>query len=119
MFLSHCKREAGTEATLLQEALEKIIDADASHPANEMARPVFLDTSDLDDLSYLQGAVEKSQNLLVLLTPQFFSRPWCLVEIVTAVRNSLNLVPVTIQRPGLNFEFPDEDFYTAWALVKG
>merc|ERR1711990_1277653 len=78
-----------------------------------MSRPVFLDSSDLQDLSLLRHHVQISHNLLVMLTPGILSRPWCLVEIVTAFRHNIRMVPVTIQRPGLSFQFPGEEFYSA------
>jgi len=117
MFLSHFKCEAGSEATMLEEAFQKMIQADECNAANHMRRPIFLDTSDLEDLSTLRAEVAKSHNLVLLLTPNVLLRPWCLVEIVTAVRNNINIVPVTIVRPGLDFQFPDDAFYEA--LGKG
>merc|ERR1712130_922149 len=65
----------------------------------------------MGDLSRLNFEVTQSHNLVVLLTPGVLTRPWCLVEIVTAVRNDINLVPVMIVRPGLDFKFPNDDFY--------
>merc|ERR1719183_2933755 len=115
MFLSHFKQEAGTEATMLEEAFQKMVSSDDYHCANHMRRPAFLDSSDLVDLSLLRAAVEKSHNLVLLLTPNVLLRPWCLVEIVTAVRCNINIVPVTIVRPGLDFQFPGDDFYAALA----
>ena len=74
--------------------------------------PVFLDSENLTDLRGLEQHVVNTLNLVLLLTPGVLSRPWCLVEIVTAIRNGINIVPVDIQRPGLRFEFPKDDgFY--------
>merc|ERR1711988_1465552 len=46
LFLSHFKQEAGTEATLMEEAIGKMIRDDENHPANYMKNPCFLDSSD-------------------------------------------------------------------------
>merc|ERR1712046_294554 len=109
--------EAGSEATMLEEAFTLMVQADECHAANHMRRPAFLDSSDLVDLSLLRAEVKNSHNLVLLLTPNVLLRPWCLVEIVTAVRCNINIVPVTIVRPGLDFRFPDDAFYKA--LGKG
>lgn len=73
---------------------------------------VFVDSEDLVDLARLQAHVEGSTNLLILLTPGLLSRPWCLLEFVTAVRSGVNIVPIEIQRPGIKYFYPDEDWYT-------
>merc|ERR1719454_1287934 len=107
--------EAGTEAAMLEESLEKMIHKDDRHQANHMKRPVFLDSNDLKDLELLKGEVAASHNLVVLLTPNVFRRPWCLIEIVEAVRKGVQIVPVTIIRDGLDFKYPDDEFYKALA----
>jgi len=117
MFLSHFKEEAGTEATLMCDALESLILQDSANPAGELMSPVFIDTKDLKDLGQLRHHVTNSQYLVILLTPGLLSRPWCLMEIVTAVENDVAIVPVEIQRPGARFSYPDDNFYTK--LVSG
>merc|ERR1711939_1203541 len=69
LFLSHFKQEAGTEATLLEESLSKLVGEDDMHPASHLTRPCFLDSSDLTDLRVLRDKVICSHNLVVLLTP--------------------------------------------------
>merc|ERR1712232_579273 len=91
--------------------MERMILQDELHPANYMKNPVFLDSSDLVDLATLKDKVKNTHNLLVLLTPGLLSRPWCLVEIVTALRHNVPLILVEIQRPGIKFQYPDEGFY--------
>eukprot|EP00930_Biecheleria_cincta_P062859 TRINITY_DN4830_c0_g1_i12.p1 TRINITY_DN4830_c0_g1~~TRINITY_DN4830_c0_g1_i12.p1 ORF type:complete len:912 (-),score=133.51 TRINITY_DN4830_c0_g1_i12:216-2951(-) len=110
-FLSHFKKEAGTEAALMQEAMLEKIRLDPEHQASALETPVFLDSESLDDLAELKAHVLKSHNLVLLLTPGILTRPWCLVEIVIAYKSHLNLVPVEIQRPGMKFEYPNEDFF--------
>lgn len=111
MFISHYKVEAGTEATLMRESLEPILQEDLRHPANDFRAPIFIDSEDLVDLATLKAHVEMSKVLVLLLTPGVLSRPWCLIEIVTATRKGVNIVPVEIQRPGSKYQYPDEDFY--------
>eukprot|EP00811_Abedinium_folium_P010741 NODE_1993_length_2315_cov_13.157678.p2 GENE.NODE_1993_length_2315_cov_13.157678~~NODE_1993_length_2315_cov_13.157678.p2 ORF type:complete len:269 (+),score=98.59 NODE_1993_length_2315_cov_13.157678:1431-2237(+) len=108
IFLSHFKAEAGTEATLLKEAIERRLRCDSKHAHRAS---VFLDSDDLTDLGTLRTHVERSSNIVVLLTPGVLSRAWCLVEIVTAVQNDVTIVPVEVQRPGIKFVYPDEDFF--------
>merc|ERR1712232_1504009 len=55
--------------------------------------------------------VIQTNNIVLLLTPGLFTRPWCLLEIVTATRYKISIVPVKVERPGLNFQFPDEAWY--------
>merc|ERR1711971_116045 len=71
-----------------------------------------IDSEALDDLSCLQDHVKKSHYLVVLLTPGFLTRPWCLVEIVTAHRHDVQIVPVEVQRPGVTFNYPNDEFYS-------
>merc|ERR1712159_329940 len=87
--------------------------SDPTHEANDYMSAVFVDSEDLEDLARLQAHVEGSTNILILLTPGLLSRPWCLLEFVTAVRNNITIVPVEIQRPGLKYVYPDEDWYAS------
>jgi hypothetical protein len=106
IFLSHYKVEAGTEATLMQEAFGTLLKSDG------LASSVFLDSEDLTDLTTLRNHVMNSRSLVFLLTPGVLSRPWCLMEIVTAVQHGVYIVPVVIERPGLQFSYPTEEFYS-------
>jgi len=112
IFLSHFKKEAGTEAALMQDALMNKIQTDPHHPAHYLEHPVFLDSENLEDLTKLRDHIQKSKNMVILLTPGIFERPWCLVEMVSAFKQGKNIVPVEIQKPDMKFEYPDEDFLT-------
>jgi len=111
IFLSHYKAEAGTEAALMQKDLEHLIHEDAGSPGQGLSSPVFIDSEDLQDLSDLQGHVQRSHNLVLLLTPGVLTRPWVLVEIVTAINYGTRVVPVEVQRRGVSFTFPDEAWF--------
>merc|ERR1711879_895580 len=47
----------------------------------------------------------------VLLTPNVIRRPWCLIEFVKSMENGINMIPVRVERPGMDFEFPTEASY--------
>ena len=38
---------------------------------------------------------------------------WCILEIVTAHLNGVQIVPVEIQRPGMSYPYPEEEFYNS------
>jgi len=93
----------------MQKDLEQLILADPDCNLGNNSNHVFLDSEDLQDLADLRMHVQKSHNLVLLLTPCVLSRPWVLVEIVTAIRS--NVVPVEIQRKGRSFVFPDDQYF--------
>jgi len=113
IFISHHKLDAGTEATLMQEALERIIGQDEESPGHHMDAPVFLDSEDLSDLTNLKDHVRNTFNLVLLLTEDVLKRPWVLIEIVTAFQSGIHVVPVEIYKRDNNspFKYPDEKFY--------
>jgi hypothetical protein len=111
VFISHYKLEAGTEATLLMDEMQNLIAMDRSNRAGDFISPIFVDSEDLVDLRKLMNHVRGSHCLILLLTPGFLTRPWCLVEIVTATRNNRPFVPVQLVVPGKDFMYPDEEFY--------
>lgn len=110
IFLSHYKVEAGTEASLLHDDLSMRLKKRKCN-GKAFKLPVFLDSELLQDLSLLQDHVLDSQNIVLLLTPGIFTRPWCVIELILAMRNDVDIVPVEIQKPGLKFEYPNESFY--------
>eukprot|EP00928_Gymnodinium_smaydae_P017690 TRINITY_DN16769_c1_g1_i1.p1 TRINITY_DN16769_c1_g1~~TRINITY_DN16769_c1_g1_i1.p1 ORF type:complete len:489 (+),score=41.90 TRINITY_DN16769_c1_g1_i1:80-1468(+) len=111
IFLCHFKEEAGTEAALIEEALLRQMKEDRGGLWHRFANPVFLDSELLWDLSTLHNVIERSHNMVVLLTPLILHRPWCLVEMVLAHRFKRNIEIVEIKRPGLHFVYPNDRFY--------
>lgn len=111
LFLSHFKLEAGTEAALMQSELETMINEEENHPLSKYRAPVFLDTEDLGNLNELRYRVQMSQCLVLLLTKGVLTRPWCLIEIVTAIQLQIPVLPVQIVKPGAEFHYPDRTFY--------
>eukprot|EP00927_Polykrikos_kofoidii_P058713 TRINITY_DN5341_c0_g1_i7.p1 TRINITY_DN5341_c0_g1~~TRINITY_DN5341_c0_g1_i7.p1 ORF type:complete len:936 (+),score=143.45 TRINITY_DN5341_c0_g1_i7:150-2957(+) len=111
VFLSHYKQEAGTEATLIREELSRMLLSDPLHPANDLMTPVFVDSEDLDDLTTLTSHVAQSECLVLMLTTGVLLRPWCLIELVTAYKSQVLIVPVEVQSRRLKYVYPDEEFY--------
>lgn len=110
IFLSHSKMEAGTEAALMREELDRLLKEQPISAHFEV--PIFLDADDLTSLDDVQKAVRKSHNLAVLLTNEVLSRPWVLIEIATAFQCKAQLLPVQVSKAGTTFVFPDSAFYT-------
>ena len=119
-FLSHYKERAGTDALALKLAMEPL------------GQPCFLDSDDLKNLGELRGHVLTSKTFYLLLSPhppdhadkpgRFgpFSRPYCLVEIVTAQQVRMKnkdfpVVGVRIHREG----FDDREIPASEAQVRG
>jgi len=111
IFISHYKAEAGTEAALMQETMERMICEDPQSPGHCMKAPAFLDSEDLADLNNLKEHVRKSHNLILLLTNGVLERPWVLIEIVTASNAGLHIIPVEVQKKDISFEYPDEAYF--------
>lgn len=109
MFLSHHKLDGGTEAALLRQELELKIKDDRRLLILEA--PIFLDSEDLDSLETLIEHVQNSHNFVILLTNDVLTRPWCLVELVTAVKFGIPMLPVEVRKPGHQFDYPDAKFY--------
>eukprot|EP00811_Abedinium_folium_P033002 NODE_599_length_2896_cov_6.040087.p1 GENE.NODE_599_length_2896_cov_6.040087~~NODE_599_length_2896_cov_6.040087.p1 ORF type:complete len:820 (-),score=148.86 NODE_599_length_2896_cov_6.040087:435-2675(-) len=105
IFISHYKVEAGTEAALMQHDLERIMDT------RNLKAPIFLDSDNLQDLRQLKKHVARSQNFVLLLTRHVLTRPWVLVEIVTAAKAGVQIVPVEVQRCDVGFRYPDNAYF--------
>lgn len=99
VFISYRRSEAGAAARLLQRCLQ------------DEGFSVFLDVDELGSGHFddsLLRTIEEAQNFLVVLSKDCFDRcedpdDWFRREIVTALRNSRNIIPVMM--PG--FAYPD------------
>ena len=85
-FLSHFKRECAMEARYFQSNLADLLGCD-----------VFLDSDDLTDLRKLLQHVKESDVLLLFQTKGLFTRPWCLLEVYTAVEAMVPIVTVNVK----------------------
>eukprot|EP00405_Crypthecodinium_cohnii_P033893 CAMPEP_0206530510 /NCGR_PEP_ID=MMETSP0325_2-20121206/3220_1 /ASSEMBLY_ACC=CAM_ASM_000347 /TAXON_ID=2866 /ORGANISM="Crypthecodinium cohnii, Strain Seligo" /LENGTH=1136 /DNA_ID=CAMNT_0054026591 /DNA_START=88 /DNA_END=3499 /DNA_ORIENTATION=+ len=112
VFLSHFKMEAGTEAALMRSEMETLFRERGDEALFEWFNsPIFLDTEDLSSLKDLEKRVRKTHNLVLLLSKGVLTRPWCVVELVTAVRNNVRIIPVRIDKPGSGWVDLEKDFY--------
>lgn len=101
-FISHFKVEAATEARWLQERLEDVL-----------GKRCFLDSDDLTDLSRLKDHVRESKCILLLQTRGVLARPWCLLELVTAIDLGIPIVGVAITSGIASYNFAvASDFMT-------
>lgn len=113
VFLSHYKLEAGTEAALVRTELAQLFRGDLTHAASRLEVPVFLDSDNLSNLEDLMEKVRMSHNLVLLLTKNVLSRPWVLLELVTAYDAGINIHLVAVQKEDESrFQYPTDDFYT-------
>jgi hypothetical protein len=83
-FLSHFKEEAGSEARIVQNEMRQLLGP---------GHPTFLDSDDLFDLRALLEDVKNSQCLVLFQTAGVLKRPWCLLELYTAVTCGTLLSP--------------------------
>mmetsp|Transcript_21131 Transcript_21131/g.45962 ORF Transcript_21131/g.45962 Transcript_21131/m.45962 type:complete len:749 (+) Transcript_21131:79-2325(+) len=94
LFISYFREEAGCDARLLQLMLVRKLD-----------RPVFLDATDADDIrKILSAGVCHSDALVLVQTAGVLHRPWCLLEVYTAIRNRVPVLPLLIEGGGYNFD---------------
>ena len=65
------------------------------------------DTTELQEITpeTLQSAVKSSKVFILLLTNEVLTRPWCLLEIYTALENKIPVIPVRIERQRLNYSY--------------
>jgi hypothetical protein len=85
-FVSHMKAEAAMEARFLQTELESL-------HKNDM---VFLDSDDLRDLGKLREHVQQSRCLVLVQTRKVLTRPYCILELLTAIESQIPIVCVTV-----------------------
>ena len=93
-FLSHYKVEAASEARWLQQTLEPLL-----------GQRCFLDSDDLLDLSRLRDHVRESACVLLLQTCSVLTRPWCLVELLTAIDAGVPIVGVSVASGAHQYDF--------------
>ena len=67
----------------------------------------FLDSDDLTDLTKLREHVRQSRCLLLVQTKGVLSRPWCLLELVTAVGAGVPIVGVQVVSGVHTYDFDD------------
>ncbi len=103
-FLSHYKDECASPARQMKTELT----AELSKLGTDAQ--VYLDSDDLRDLRRLLDAVKDSEVLVLLQTRHLLSRPWVLLEIYTAITNSVPIVTVQVQGPN-SYSFSDAQVF--------
>ena len=93
-FLSHFKIQCASEARLLQAELE-----------TSFGRRCFLDSDDLKDLRELTEHVRKSEVLVLIQSSGVLKRPWCLLELVTAIDAGMPIVGVALTSGPYAYDF--------------
>ena len=93
-FLSHFKIQCASEARLLQAELEAAL-----------GRRCFLDSDDLKDLRELTEHVRKSEVLVLIQSSGVLKRPWCLLELVTAIDAGIPIVGVALSSGPYVYDF--------------
>ena len=76
------------EARYLKEQLEKMLGGGTE---------IFLDSDGLQDLGALLQYVRDSDVLVLLLSAETLSRPWCILEVHAAVSAGIPMVAVTLR----------------------
>ena len=95
-FVSHYKAEAAMEARFLTAELE-----------TALGRNVFLDSDDLHNLRKLKEAVIQSDVLILLQSARVLERPWCLIELATALDHGVPIVGVSLTTGHAPYNFSD------------
>lgn len=104
-FVSHMKVEAAMEARFIQIELETL------HP-DEL---VFLDSDDLRDLTKLIHHVKSSRCLILVQTRKVLTRPYCIIEILTAIECRIPIVCVTVAgKPNDAYSFDEMAQMMMW-----
>ena len=102
-FISHMKAEGAMEARFLQTELESIL-----------RERVFLDSDDLRSLHKLCDHVLESRCLVLLQTRAVLTRPYCLLELLTAIEHGVPIVGVTVAGRADAYDFADAMDLLTW-----
>ena len=85
VFVSHFKWEAATDARYVKEKLQE-----------KLQQPIFIDSDDLHVLTKLKTHVCQSDVLVLVQTKSVLTRPYCLVELITACKHGVPIVGVCV-----------------------
>ena len=104
-FVSHMKAEAAMEARFLQIELER-----------ETEEMVFLDSDDLRNLKSLVQHVKASRALLLLQTRKVLTRPYCVIEILTAIEEGIPIVGINVtgKHADMTYDFAEMSQLMTW-----
>ncbi len=97
VFLSHARDDGAAHAKILKDHLV----------ANGVS--AFLDVDDLYDLRDVQRHIAQSKLFVVVLSPLYLTRAWCLVELYNAFLCDMHIVIVDVRGPQNNSDLPPID----------
>lgn len=102
VFVSHAKAEAAMEARFVQSWLE-----------DKLGSAVFIDSDDLQDLNQLKQHVKDSAVLVIVQSKSVLTRPYCLIELLTAVKHRVPIVGLCLSGVGVRaqYDFADASHY--------
>ena len=89
VFISHVKGETGSDAVIFHDHLARRFGQSQ----------IFLDAEESFSLTNLENQVKNSFMLLVLASPSYITRPYCMLELIAALKSNAVLVPFNIIRP--------------------
>ena len=132
-FLSHYKDETAMEARFLHIELQAVIGRDifidsvsarGAPTLRALSSPPTLLTTicvwlpllpqdDLHDLQRLKEAVIQSDVLLLVQSKRVLERPWCLIEMMTALENGIPIVGVSLATGGDAYNHTDAAAFLA------
>ena len=93
-FLSHYKKEAGSDARYLHDILTTVL-----------GHEVFLDSNNLSDLRHLfHNGVHISDCVVLLATKDVLTRPWCLLEMHQAVSHGIPIIILPVAQKDFDWE---------------
>lgn len=95
-FISHAKAEAAMEARFVQSWLE-----------DRLSARVFLDSDNLRDLTQLERHVKESAVLVLIQSRSVLTRPWCVLELLTAIKYQVPIVGLCLVGVGRAYDFAD------------
>ena len=93
-FVSHMKAEASMEARFVQGELE-----------TAFGQRIFLDSDDLRTLSDLTTHVRESDVLVLVQSKSVLTRPYCLLELLTACQHGVPIVGVCLSKHSFPYDF--------------
>mmetsp|Transcript_55857 Transcript_55857/g.130731 ORF Transcript_55857/g.130731 Transcript_55857/m.130731 type:complete len:817 (+) Transcript_55857:69-2519(+) len=102
-FLSHHKKDGGEVARVFVEGFKTQLVQKAEHQSViqrfKDTNLIFLDSNNLRDLASLLPRVERTMNIVVLMTRQVLKRPWCIAEITRAFHAGRRIILVVVEWP--------------------
>ena len=118
-FLSHSKRDGGDSAAFIKSEFDNALLNRWGLRACSTRGKNFIDTESLEEINAdtLVESVKSSKVFVLLLTKSLLSRPWCLVEIYTALNAGIPVVPVLLKVP--NKPRNEYSFGTAAGMLGG